>query len=388
MAAVLGCTACGGEAADFVRVESGAFKATVTETGELQAVRHVVVPMPWFHWEYGQPKITALAKEGTIARAGEVIGQVEAAGVTRALGQKRTEMEIARADMVQMRVQQETELKQLTAEVQSAEAQLRLAQIGVDRARFEPPSKQEVVRLELKVAEISLEKARQKVDATRRTHVEDLRIQEAKIRQIQSAIQTAEATLERFTLRAPVEGMIEHWRNRRSGRKVAVGDQIWQGQPILGLPDLTRMKVVTTVEETDRQKTYIGQPVEVRLDAFPKTPFSGKVVKISRVSRAKEQNSLIKVFDIEVEVNGNDPVLKPGMTVRCEFLVADLDAALFVDPAGVHQDGKEYVVYVKERLGVRRVPVTLGPRNAHGVVVRGNVKAGDEVATRPPQKEA
>jgi RND family efflux transporter MFP subunit len=383
----LGYAGCGGTIEDFVHVESGAFKATVTETGELQAVRHVVVPMPPFHWEYGQPKITSLAREGTVVHEGDVIGQVESAGVTRALGQKRTELEIARADMVQMQVQQETELKQLSAEALSAEAQQRLARIGVDRARFESSSKQEVVRLELQVAEISLEKVREKVEATRRVHVEDRRIQEAKIQQIQSAIRTAEATLERFTLRAPTEGMVEYWRNRRSGRKVGVGDQIWQGQPILGLPDLTRMKAVATVDETDRQKTYIGQPVEIRLDAFPRTSFRGRVVKISRVSRAMEQNSPIKVFDIEMQLDDNDPILKPGMTVRCELLIADLAGALFVDPSGVHRDGKEYVVYVREGPGVRRVPVTLGPRNTRGVVVQGDIKAGDRLATRPPQRE-
>ena len=327
---------CASKVPNYVTVESGPFKAVVTETGELQAVKHMTVPMPPFNWEYGQPKITALAKEGSLVREGDVIGQIETAGVTRALGQKRMDLDIARADYIQVKVQQETELRQLTASILSAEAQWRLAQIGMDRVKFESHSKQEVTTLDLKVAELGLRKARQKLEATQRTQVEDRRIQEAKLRQIQAAIQAAETTLERFTLRAPTAGMVEYWRNGRSGRKIGVGDQVWMGQPIVGLPDLTKMRVITAVDETERPKLLLGQAVEVRLDAFPKNAFKGKVSKISRVSHAKEPNSPIKVFDINVELENADPVLRPGMTVRCEFNIADLNETLFVDPAGVH----------------------------------------------------
>ena len=38
------------------------------------------------------------------------------------------------------------------------------------------------------------------------------------------------------------------------GEKVRVGDELWMGEPIIGLPDLCRMKVSTTVNETDIDK--------------------------------------------------------------------------------------------------------------------------------------
>ena len=52
-----------------------------------------------------------------------------------------------------------------------------------------------------------------------------------------------------------------------------------------------------------------------------------------RVSRAEERDSQIKVFDVEVMVEGSHTVLKPGMTVRCEYLVADLEDALLNVPS-------------------------------------------------------
>lgn len=379
---------CSSGSSEYVSVESGVFRAVLAETGELQAVRHKLITMPPFNWEYGQPKLTELAKEGITVRKGEVVGQIETAGVTRALGQKRADLEIAKADLAKLMVEQQNEIKQAEAEIKSAESQLSLSQIGMERVKFESRAKKEVAELELESARMGLEKSRNKLKATERIHIEDLRIQRAKISQIESAIASAEFTIEMFTLRSPGDGMLEYRQNRRTRRKVAVGDQFWRGQPILGIPDLNQMKISSTVNENDRQKTHVGQYVAVRLDAFPKMTFKGTVNKISRVSRAEERGSQIKVFDVEIMVEGSHTVLKPGMTVRCEYLVADLDDALFVDPAGVHKERNEYVVYVKDGLGLRKVPVTLGPRNARAVVVQGDVKAGDEVATQPPEGKA
>jgi HlyD family secretion protein len=380
--------ACGGDESNFASVESGPFVSTITETGELQAVNYVTVTMPPFHWDYGRPKVTALAKEGIDVSTGEVIGQIETSGVTRALGQKQADLEIQQADLAKMLVEHETQLNSGQAEILSAEAQLRVAQIGIQQVSFESDSKQEVKKLELRIAELGLAKSQAKALAMKQTQNEELQIQHAKISQIVSAINLAEITLERFTLKAPAAGMIEYRMNRSTKKKIAVGDQVWQGWPLLGLPDLRTMKVLTNVNEMDVKKAFVGQPVLVRLDAFPKLKFDGHVTKISRVSRKMEDDSLIKVFDLEVSVHQSDPTLRPGMTVSCELIVAELDEALFVNPAGVHQEEDDFVVYLKEGSGVRRVPVSLGPRNTRGVVVRGGIQAGDLVALQPPAGEA
>lgn len=379
---------CSGYDSNFASVESGRFVSTITETGELQAVNYVTVTMPPFHWDYGRPKVTALAKEGIDVTTGTVIGQIETAGVTRALGQKQADLEIQQADLAKMLVEHETQLNSGQAEILSAEAQLRVAQIGIQQVSFESDSKQEVKGLELRIAELGLAKSRAKVLALKQTQNEELQIQHARIAQIVSAINLAEITLERFTLKAPAAGMIEYRLNRSTKKKIAVGDQVWQGWPLLGLPDLRTMKVLTSVNEMDVKKAFVGQPVMVRLDAFPKLKFDGHITKISRVSRKLEDDSLIKVFDLEVSVHQSDPVLRPGMTVSCELIVAELEQALFVNPAGVHQEEDDFVVYLKEGSGVRRVPVSLGPRNTRGVVVRGGIQAGDLVALQPPAGEA
>ena len=76
------------------QVEKGRFRVTITETGELQAVRSKVVTMPSFDWDYGRPKITALEQEGKIVKANDIVGQIDTSGVVRHLGKKKADFEI------------------------------------------------------------------------------------------------------------------------------------------------------------------------------------------------------------------------------------------------------------------------------------------------------
>ena len=355
--------ACGGPEGSFFAVEQGAFHTSFTETGELQAARYSIVTMPHFRWESGQPKIEQLEKEGLWVKKGDTVGKIETLGVAKALGQKKVDLQIAQRELDKLKAQQSNEINGLDAELRRGQGALRLAAMDTQRVAFESRSKKELKRLEYRKAELALRKIEGKIEYKRRTQVEDLLIKEAKITQIFAAIEKAKRAIERFTLRAPAEGMIEYRKYRR-GRKVAIGDQLWRGQPIIGLPDLNQMKILTTVGETDIDKIRVGLRASVRLDAFPKVAFDGSITSISRISRRKERESKIKVFDVEVLLDTTDPILRPGMTVSCEFLVAALDDVLWVHPACVHKEDQGYVVYVKKnaRLKNRRSKAG-GPQN-------------------------
>lgn len=379
LALLLGCGAADG-GRRFVSVRKGDFRSSFVETGELQAVHYTVVSMPPFQWEYGQPKIVFLEKEGLHVRPGDVVGLIDTTDVVRVRNQKQADLAIARADFNKLKVGQKGQRTDLEGRIRTAETALAQARINARRVTFEPKSQQEVSRLKLREAELTLRKLREKLETLHEVQAEDRLIQEAKISRIESAIARAQGTIARFILRAPSEGIIEYYRDRRSGKKTAVGDALWPGRPILGLPDLSRMKALTPIDETDIDKVHAGQSVSVRLDAFPDDVFSGMVTVLSKVSRQKDRDSRARVFDVEILLEGSSPILRPGMTVGCEFVVADLTDALFVDSACLHREAGGYAVYVKKFFGLRRVGVTLGPRNAKGVVVRGDLEAGDRVA--------
>ncbi len=370
---------CGDVEHQFARVERGRFLSTLMETGELQAVRYTIIPMPHFNWQYGRPKITNLEPEGTLVRKGDLVGNIEASGVVQEMGRKEADLAIGRADLNKMRVQHGSEVKELEGRIRSAESSLRMAAIDEQRVSFESETQKKLKALDKQIKHLALRKLRGKLETVKLVQAEDLKIHRARIRKIDSAVDMARRTLESFDLKAPAEGLIEYRQNRQTGQKVAAGDQLWPGTPIVGLPDLSRMKARTWVSETDIDKVTLKQRVRLRLDAFPKFDFSGHVNEISRIGRRKEKKDKSKVFAIEVLLNESDPLLRPGMTVSCEFLVADQDDALFVRSDCIHRDDGEFVVYVKRIWGLKRVPVSLGPRSKRTVVIAGDVSVGDRV---------
>jgi len=367
---------------DRTRVQNGAFKSTLTESGELQALRSRVVIAPDYNWNYGRPQIVALADEGTLVKEGDWVGQIDTTGVVSYLTNQKNQLAIELANLKTMFVQQGTELKALEATLREQEASLRQAVIDTQRVRFEALSQKEISRLRLKIAEIAFEKAKQNLEHTKIVQEQDRLIQRDRIRQIQSEIDGANRTLQTYKLVAPANGMVvykaQHGRGRNQ-QKIKVGDEIRRGSPLIGLPDLSEMKAITTVNETDIGKIAMNQKVVVRLDAFPDEKFNGKIIYIGKICRDEDSDSKVKVFDVEVLLENATSICRPGMTVNCDIVVAEYNDVLFVDNDYIGEKDNTYYVVVQRGGKNERVPITLGARNNRAVVVNGQLEAGEKL---------
>lgn len=388
MLALIFFSACQKEVYDRTRVQQGDFRATLMETGELQALQSWVILAPDYNWNYGRPQIVALEEEGTLVEKGDWVGQIDTTGVVSFLVNQRNQLAVEEANMKTLLVQQETELKALEATLREQEAALRQAIIDTQRVRFEAPSEQEIARLKFKIATIAHEKARKNLEHTKVVHEQDILIQRDRIRQVQAEIDEAEKTLKTYRLTAPENGMVVykaqhgHGRNRQ---KIKVGDEIRRGSPLIGLPDLREMKAISTVNETDIGKIYMGQKVVIRLDAFPQEKFDGKIIYIGKICRFEDDESKVKVFDIEVLLENATSICRPGMTVNCDIVVAEYDDALFVDNNYVVEKDNRYYVIVQRGGKDVWVPVKLGARSNSSVVVEGELEAGEKLMN--PQME-
>jgi len=130
----------------------------------------------------------------------------------------------------------------------------------------------------------------------------DLKIQEIRVSQIRNDINNAYSILPALTIRTPISGVFQIDRNRRVGGLIKVGDNIYAGNNMARVPDLTYMKVITFINETDFLKIRLGQKVTVRLDALPNIVFEGEIAYIGKLCYQKDRKSKQKVFDVEVNI--------------------------------------------------------------------------------------
>ncbi len=140
-------------------------------------------------------------------------------------------------------------------------------------------------------------------------------------------------------------------------RKPRIGDQVWQNQPLVYLPDISRMIVSTQVREVDLHKIDIGKPASVRVDAYPQLALRGTVESIGVLADAKTGEAGLKYFRIIVSLDQSDPRLRPGMTARMVILAdeptGNLDARnsnaimdLFLE---LHRQGTTLLVVTHDR---------------------------------------
>lgn len=209
---------------------------------------------------------------------------------------------------------------------------------------------------------------------------------QSRIREAQSRLNSARAQLARCEVRADVPGIVVY-RTVFFGaepRKPQVGDQVWANQPLLILPDVSRMTVEARVRETDVHRVAQSQNVQVRVAAYPDLRLTGRVSLVGTLAQEDTQRRGGKYFGITVEISERDERLRPGMTATVEIQVENRPNVLFVPIQSVFERNGRRVVYVQGLGGFRMREVVVGSANRDVAVIERGLSAGELVALSDP----
>ena len=308
----------GGKAIEEVETSTPA----LIETGELAAVTSKTFVMQRLGMRWYDARISWIADHGQAVHAGDVVIQLDPSEITRYITDREAELEVQRAALEKMIVNQSTAQSAKESAIQSEEATYALSKLSMESVRFESERQQRIRELQFRQATINLERARRNREFNEIINANDLKIQQIRVQLIEKDIQRSYDLLPELSLRTPIDGIFQIDRKMRfMPDLLTIGDQIHQGKTIARVPDLTWMKVITSVHENDFLKIHMGQRVTVRLDALPNVEFPGEISSIGHLCRPKDySNPRVKIFDVEVKLLVSDERLKPGMTVSCEFL--------------------------------------------------------------------
>jgi HlyD family secretion protein len=251
--------------------------------------------------------------------------------------------------------------------------------LEVSQARSEALLTKESLRQLESAANFRLEQKKAAIDSA-----------ESRIQEAAAKLALAQQQLARCEVRADVPGIVVY-RDVFHGseqRKPQVGDQVWANQPLLILPDITKMVVETKVRETDIHKVERNQNVVVRVQAYPDLKLSGKVTLVGTLAQEERDRRGTKFFGVTVEIKESDGRLRPGMTARVEIQVEERAQALWVPLEAVFEKDGRSIVYVMGRGATRPREVALGPSNQDFVVVEKGLRKGERVALRDPAAPA
>jgi len=366
------------------KVVRGEFLSSVTETGELAAINSELISAPNIDWRFGDLKVIQIVEDGTQVQTGDTLVEFDKAEVEKAIIDARAELEIAQAELRKTMAQQASQIAGLEADLEQTRLQYRISQLNLEKATYESEIRKQEIELELEKAAISLEKAQKEIENQKAVNAEEISKLKLNMNQVQSRLDEALRTLGKMTVTSPSPGIAIIERNWATDQKIAVDDQLWEGFPMISLPDLSLMKAEVAVNEVDIAKIDTTLEAYIRMDSFPDTSFRGHVIEVATLARDKERDSKVKVFDVIVALDENDAQLMPGMTVSCQIIVDHISNTLFVPLEALFQKNGESIVYVKKGVHFEAQPVTIGEQNQDFVIIVEGLQEGDEVALIDP----
>jgi multidrug resistance efflux pump len=360
-------------------VEFGQFEISVMVTGELQAIRETEIQAPSElrsrNLRLRNITIQDLIPEGSVVDSGDWIATLDRSEADNSLKDIMDNLEQQESEYTRVKLDTTMTLRQLRDELINLRFAMEEAEITLEQSQYEPPATIRQAEIELEKATRAFEQAEQNYELRVQQARAEMREAEINLEKERRTMQEMENVLNKFDVRAPASGMVIYKRDW-DGTKRTAGTEInpWD-LAVATLPDLSTMISMTYVNEIDISTIGNGQQVRIGVDAFPEKRFTGVVTEVANVGQ-QLPNTDAKVFEVKIELNENDTILRPSMTTSNEIITRVLDSVLYVPLEAVHANDSLTFVYTR---GGKKQIVVLGESNENHIVVEMGVERGDKL---------
>lgn len=193
--------------------------------------------------------------------------------------------------------QAETSLKELEREHRLAVAQFKAAQAKLREA--------EAGRAKLKVLE------------------GDLAMLKHRESEYRTKLERQKLDLDDRTIRSPISGVVDK-------TFVNVGEYVTPGQRLALIHDPEKIWIEANIKETELRNLKIGQAVDVAVDAYPDTAFTGRIIKIGNATTGEfallpspnPSGNFTKItqrLPVRIAIAQRGRMLRPGMMVEIDI---------------------------------------------------------------------
>ncbi|MFC1777095.1 efflux RND transporter periplasmic adaptor subunit [Pseudomonadota bacterium] len=325
-----------------------------------------------------------LAYREQVQLRSEVIGQV-------------TELHVEEADQVKKGDPVITlEPKTYQAQVEQAEARVRIQQIAIERQRLliktlaDRFERQKSMFSQKLIDEDSFEALESELALAR----VDLRSLQESLAQSRAALDQAEELLSKTRIKSPIDGLVIQV-DIKEGETVIAGTMNIPGATMMVIADPSETLTEVQVDEADIAQVREGQKADIFSAAYPDTPLSGTIQSIATTARQSPGQASLS-FLVKILLDEQDTmVIRPGMSVRAdiytqsseETLAVPVQAVLYDEDLDEEDNGKEqeektYVFVMEDGKAVRK-DVEIGISSDSDQEITAGLKEGEVVITGP-----
>lgn len=185
--------------------------------------------------------------------------------------------------------------------------------------------------------------------------------------QAREVLRQAEIEFNRGLVRAPAKAKVNNL-------LIEAGEFVDRGQVMIELVNAEKVKVHVQVPEMDVRFLKVGQPVQVRFDAYQDQHFAGT---IDFISYKAEQTT--NTFRTQIVVDNPQGLIRPGMIARVVFERRIIPDAVAVPLSALIDRGGERLVYVVEGGAARARQVSIGIIERDRVQITKGLNPGDRL---------
>ncbi len=228
--------------------------------------------------EVGGRIVAVNADDGDSVKAGDVLFQIDPAPYQLQVQQAKAALAAAQANVTALA----NDSALSGADSSAAREQIAFAQSTLERQQalwkrgFTTKADFDAARHDVAQAQENLRAAQARAAAARAKLATGAAVpgENPQVAAARAQLATAELNLARTTVRAPNSGRIAE------ASRAEVGQQVISGLPVMTLVDSDDSYLVANYKETDLADMKVGQPAEIRLDAYPGLKLKGHVYSI------------------------------------------------------------------------------------------------------------
>jgi len=337
--------------------------------GELQAYQDVAL----------YAKVTGFVDSigvdrGSVVKSGQLLVRMSAPE----LAAQRSESAAKTRGAISQTTEAEARVGSVKAQRLEAEAKLAADESTYKRLKAASATPGVVAGNDLEIAEKTVEADRARV----RLYEQNEKAAQAQVlslaenaKAVGEAAHSVENIESYLRITAPFDGVVTE-RNIHKGSLVgASGGPV--AVPMLRIRQISKLRLVVSVPETDVGGIVHGDKVSFSVPAFPGETFTGEVQRIAQSLDVKT-----RTMPVELDVANSPAHLSPGMYAEVVWPIRRKQSSLFVPPSAIATTTERAFV-IRIRNGTTEwVDVKRGEPMGDLIEVYGALEPGDEVALR------
>jgi multidrug efflux pump subunit AcrA (membrane-fusion protein) len=328
-----------------------------------------------------------LAKSGSMIKKGEVVAQIDGQSLKDHVDEVHSQVVQAESDIRKRKAELAIDWENLQQTVREAKAELDQAKLDASASEVRTPVDVELLKLAVEESEAHYKQVQQDLKTKQESYRAEMRILELTRDRHQRHRDRHAHDLERFTMRAPMDGLVvmeSIWRGGQMGQ-VEQGDQVAPGQPFMKIVDTSSMQLTATVSQVGSDELRLGQMARIYFDAFSDLKLDAKVFSIGAIaSGGWRQNYYIRNLPLTLSINSDDPRVIPDLSASAEIVVGKHAGVTVIPSDAVHASAGRVFVYVVKNGGFEPRDVELGLRNARLAEITQGLRVGEQVLVGAP----